>query len=50
MLKQDQRRAGLLRHQLPPESVATMAQYEAAHDYENPAYLAAVHVTRLAVR
>ena len=33
-----------LRHQLPPETVETMARYEAAHDYENPAYLAAVQI------
>lgn len=33
-----------LRNQLPPETVATMAHYEATRDYQNPAYLAAVQV------
>ena len=33
-----------LRAQLPAETVATMARFEAAHDYRNPAYLAAVQV------
>ena len=33
-----------LRNQLPPETVATMAQYEAAGDYEHPDYLAAVQI------
>ncbi len=33
-----------LRNQLPPESVATMARYEAMNDYENPEYLAAVQI------
>lgn len=33
-----------LRHQLRPETVATMARYEDAHDYENPEYLAAVQI------
>ncbi len=33
-----------LRNQLPPETIATMARYEAAEDYENPEYLAAVQI------
>jgi proline iminopeptidase len=33
-----------LRHQLPPETVATMARFEAAQEYENPDYLAAVQI------
>ena len=33
-----------LRNQLPAETVATMARYEAAGDYDNPAYLAAVQI------
>lgn len=33
-----------LRHQLPAETVATMARYEAAEDYDNPDYLAAVQI------
>lgn len=33
-----------LRNQLPPETVATMARYEAVGDYENPEYLAAVQI------
>jgi proline iminopeptidase len=33
-----------LRHQLPAETVATMARYEAAGDYQNPEYLAAVQI------
>ncbi len=33
-----------LRNQLPPETVATMAQYEATSDYEHPDYLAAVQI------
>lgn len=33
-----------LRNQLPTETVATMAAFEAAEDYENPEYLAAVQV------
>jgi proline iminopeptidase len=33
-----------LRHQLSPRTVATMARYEAAEEYENPEYLAAVQI------
>lgn len=33
-----------LRHRLPAETVATMTRYEAARDYENPDYLAAVQI------
>lgn len=33
-----------LRHQLPPETVETMSRYEAAGDYNNAEYLAAVQV------
>jgi proline iminopeptidase len=33
-----------LRAQLPPETIAAMARYEAAEDYDNPAYLAAVQI------
>src|SRR5947209_19154934 len=31
-------------HQLPPKTRAAIAKYEAAEDYQNPAYLAAVDV------
>ena len=33
-----------LRNELPPETVATMARYEAMEDYNNPEYLAAVQI------
>ncbi|HET9659653.1 MAG TPA: proline iminopeptidase-family hydrolase [Thermomicrobiales bacterium] len=33
-----------LRFQLPPDVVDTMARYEAAEDFENPEYLAAVQI------
>jgi proline-specific peptidase len=33
-----------LRNQLPPDTVATMARFEAANDYDNPQYLAAVQI------